>query len=439
MRCAEARELLAQALPRVDPVIDLERIADEHLERSPKPRTSRSGLEADEAVAGPRVATDDALEQKAPRRGAESRERGHGCDPSARSSRVTGTTVAPSARARKPLGIRAGRGSRERHHIVGMERSQSRGELPCRNESLASVDPEIGDLIEREKRRQHDKVRLIPSENYAWPGVMEACGSVLERTSTPRATRTSATTRASRSSTPSRRSRWSALKSLFGAAHANVQPYSGSPANLAVYFAFCKPGDTVMGLGPAERRAPHARLEACRSRASTSTRVQYGVRRDDHRIDFDEVAQARARAQAEAPVVRRDGVLEGDRLREVRGDRARGRGDPRRRHRAHLGAHRRRRAPVAGRHRGGGHVDDAQDVPRTARRDDPLRRRARAGDRPGGVPGAAGRAAQRDDRRHRGGGEARGDATTSRRTRRKIVENARAMSETLMSRGIHRS
>ena len=68
------------------------------------------------------------------------------------------------------------------------------------------------------------------------------------RTSTPRATRASATTRASRSSTRSRQLAIERAKALFGVDHANVQPYSGSPANLAVYLAFLQPGDTVMGM-----------------------------------------------------------------------------------------------------------------------------------------------------------------------------------------------
>ena len=111
------------------------------------------------------------------------------------------------------------------------------------HKALAEVDPEIAKLVEHEEQRQRDKIRLIPSENYVSRAVLEASGSVL-RTSTARATRASATTRASSSSISSSSSPSTRAKALFGVDHANVQPYSGSPANLAVYLAFCKPGDT---------------------------------------------------------------------------------------------------------------------------------------------------------------------------------------------------
>ncbi|MGH7268946.1 MAG: serine hydroxymethyltransferase, partial [Polyangiaceae bacterium] len=78
------------------------------------------------------------------------------------------------------------------------------------------------------------------------------------------------------------------LKSLFGAEHVNVQPYSGSPANLAVYFAFCSPGDTVMGLAlPAGGHLTHGHSVSITGKYFKS--VQYGVKKDDHRIDLDQV------------------------------------------------------------------------------------------------------------------------------------------------------
>src|SRR5947207_2482669 len=101
--------------------------------------------------------------------------------------------------------------------------------------TLAETDPEIADLIAREERREKDKVRLIPSENYVSQAVLAATGSVL--------------TNKYSEGYPGRRyyegqqviDLVEALaidraKSLFGADHANVQPYSGSPCNLAVYF-----------------------------------------------------------------------------------------------------------------------------------------------------------------------------------------------------------
>lgn len=79
------------------------------------------------------------------------------------------------------------------------------------------------------------------------------------------------------------------LKRLFGVEHANVQPYSGSPANLAVYFAFCKPGDTIMGMGlPSGGHLTHGWKVSISGTYFHA--VQYGVRRSDHRIDFDQVA-----------------------------------------------------------------------------------------------------------------------------------------------------
>ena len=77
-------------------------------------------------------------------------------------------------------------------------------------------------------------------------------------------------------------------QALFGADHANVQPYSGSPANLAVYLAFAKPGDTVMGLSlPMGGHLTHG--AAAVDRRQVVRPVQYGVRRDTGRIDLDEV------------------------------------------------------------------------------------------------------------------------------------------------------
>ena len=80
------------------------------------------------------------------------------------------------------------------------------------------------------------------------------------------------------------------LKRLFGADHANVQPYSGSPANLAVYFAFLQPGDKTMGLGlPAGGHLTHGWKVSITGKYYDA--VQYGVRESDQRIDFDEVAK----------------------------------------------------------------------------------------------------------------------------------------------------
>jgi glycine hydroxymethyltransferase len=154
---------------------------------------------------------------------------------------------------------------------------------------LSSSDPEVYELCRAEERRQTDKIRLIPSENYVSAAVLAASSSVftnkysegypgkryyegqdfvdpLEQLTIERA------------------------KALFGAAHANVQPYSGSPANLAVYLAFLKPGDKVMGLGlPMGGHLTHGWNVSITGKYFTS--VPYGVRKDTGRIDYDEVRE----------------------------------------------------------------------------------------------------------------------------------------------------
>src|SRR5512138_129603 len=158
---------------------------------------------------------------------------------------------------------------------------------PSLHATLNAVDPEIAELIAAEECRQRDKVRLIASENYVSGAVLAATGSVR--------------TNKYSEGYPGKRyyegqqfiDRIEQLcidraKALFGADHANVQPYSGSPANLAVYLAFAQPGDTVMGMAlPAGGHLTHGW-----NVSATGTwfrAVQYGVRRDNHRIDFDEV------------------------------------------------------------------------------------------------------------------------------------------------------
>ena len=153
--------------------------------------------------------------------------------------------------------------------------------------TLAESDPTIARLIVDENRRENDKVRLIASENYASRAVMEATGSVL-------------TNKYSEGYAHKRYYEGqqivdqveelaiARLKALFGAEHVNVQPYSGSPANLAVYFAFCQPGDTIMGLGlPAGGHLTHGHSVSITGKYFKS--VQYGVKKDDHRIDLDQV------------------------------------------------------------------------------------------------------------------------------------------------------
>lgn len=152
---------------------------------------------------------------------------------------------------------------------------------------IQDADPEIASLIEKEAKRQHEKLRLIASENYAPRAVMEACGSVLNnKYSEGYAGRRYY--EGQQNIDEVEQLAIERLKSLFGVDHANVQPYSGSPANLAVYFAFLKPGDTVMGMAlPSGGHLTHGWNVSITGSYFNS--VQYGVRKDDHRIDFDEV------------------------------------------------------------------------------------------------------------------------------------------------------
>ncbi len=114
-------------------------------------------------------------------------------------------------------------------------------------DKIKDTDPEIYEYIKSELARQQDGLEMIPSENFTSIAVMQASGSILANKYSEGypgrryyggnefidKIETLASERA---------------KKLFKVPYANVQPYSGSPANLAVYFAICKPGDTIMGL-----------------------------------------------------------------------------------------------------------------------------------------------------------------------------------------------
>ena len=153
--------------------------------------------------------------------------------------------------------------------------------------SLAEFDPDVAAMIEEEDIRQRDSIRLIASENYASRAVMEASASTF--------------TNKYAEGYPGRRYyegmevidpleslAIDRAKALFGAEHANVQPYSGSPANLAVLLALCEPGDVTVGLAlPAGGHLTHGWKVSATGIYYRS--VQYGVREDDHRIDMDAV------------------------------------------------------------------------------------------------------------------------------------------------------
>ncbi|MBE3133906.1 MAG: serine hydroxymethyltransferase, partial [Acidobacteria bacterium] len=106
--------------------------------------------------------------------------------------------------------------------------------------TLTQADPEVADLLAKEERREFEKIRLIPSENYVSRAVLEATGSVF----TNKYSEGYAGKRyyeGQQLVDPLENLAIARAKALFGADHANVQPYSGSPANLAVYFALLKP------------------------------------------------------------------------------------------------------------------------------------------------------------------------------------------------------
>jgi glycine hydroxymethyltransferase len=164
--------------------------------------------------------------------------------------------------------------------------------------SLTGADPEVARLVQAEARRQFEKVRLIASENYVSTAVLEATGSVL----TNKYSEGYAGRRyyeGQQVVDPVEELAIGRAKALFGADHANVQPYSGSPANLAVYMAFLNPGDTVMGMAlPAGGHLTHGWGVSATGKWFRS--VQYGVRKETGVVDLDQV---RDLARAERPKV----------------------------------------------------------------------------------------------------------------------------------------
>ena len=154
---------------------------------------------------------------------------------------------------------------------------------------LSEIDPEIAALLGRELDRQRDQIELIASENFTWPSVLEAIGSVptnkyaegypgkryyggcevvdeIEQLAIDRA------------------------KELFGAEHANVQPHAGAQANMAAYFGLLTPGDTILSL-----RLDHGGHLTHGLKVNFSGRlytiVHYGVSRETNMVDYDEVLE----------------------------------------------------------------------------------------------------------------------------------------------------
>ncbi len=166
---------------------------------------------------------------------------------------------------------------------------QQRATEQERERRLESVDPEVGAAVQAEIRRQSDGLQLVASENFTSVAVLEATGSVftnkyaegypgrryyggcqladvVERLAIERARR------------------------LFGAEHANVQPHSGTQANMAVYMTLLEPGDTFMGMDLAHGgHLTHGHPLNFSGRFYEV--VPYGVRKDDEQIDYDAMAK----------------------------------------------------------------------------------------------------------------------------------------------------
>jgi glycine hydroxymethyltransferase len=153
--------------------------------------------------------------------------------------------------------------------------------------TLAQTDPEIADAIRHELQRQEEGLELIASENFVSPAVLEAAGSVL--------------TNKYAEGYPGKRYYGGCefvdvaeslaidrAKQLFGAEHVNVQPHSGAQANMAVYMAMLKPGDTILGMNLAHGgHLTHG--HPLNFSGKYFHIVPYGVRQGDERIDYDEI------------------------------------------------------------------------------------------------------------------------------------------------------
>jgi glycine hydroxymethyltransferase len=160
-------------------------------------------------------------------------------------------------------------------------------QTPTRWRALAETDPEVAAAIRSEVHRQNSGLELIASENFVSAAVLEAAGSVM--------------TNKYAEGYPGKRYYGGCefvdvaealaiarAKQLFGADHANVQPHSGAQANMAVYFTLLKPGDTVLGMNLAHGgHLTHG--HPLNFSGKLYTIVPYGVRKDDERIDYEEL------------------------------------------------------------------------------------------------------------------------------------------------------
>ncbi|HVV70187.1 MAG TPA: serine hydroxymethyltransferase, partial [Verrucomicrobiae bacterium] len=154
---------------------------------------------------------------------------------------------------------------------------------------LQAVDPEIFNAIEHERQRQQENIELIASENFTSPAVMEAQGSVLTNKYAEGYPRKRWYGGCENVDTVEQLAIDRAVE-LFGAEHANVQPHSGSSANMAVYFSFLKPGDKLLTMD-----LTHGGHLTHGNKANFSGKffeiVHYGVRKEDEQIDYEQLAR----------------------------------------------------------------------------------------------------------------------------------------------------
>jgi glycine hydroxymethyltransferase len=155
--------------------------------------------------------------------------------------------------------------------------------------ALTAADPDVAQAIRHELERQQSGLELIASENFVSSAILEAAGTVL--------------TNKYAEGYPGKRYYGGCefvdvveslaierAKSLFGAEHANVQPHSGAQANMSVYLTLLKPGDTVLGMNLAHGgHLTHG--HPLNFSGKLFTIVPYGVRKDDERIDYDELSR----------------------------------------------------------------------------------------------------------------------------------------------------
>jgi glycine hydroxymethyltransferase len=187
-----------------------------------------------------------------------------------------------------------------------------------RSAGLTEVDPEIAELLERELERQRGQIELIASENFTWPSVLEAAGSV--------------PTNKYAEGYPGRRYYGGCevvdgieqlaidrAKALFAAEHANVQPHAGAQTNMAVYFACLEPGDTILAM-----RLDHGGHLTHGHKVNFSghlyTVVGYGVDRETGLVDFDELRRLAKEHRPKLIVCGASAYprrIEADRFREV--------------------------------------------------------------------------------------------------------------------------